>query len=411
MTDAATTSNDLVPGGQHDDPNDLRTDDFGLGGDLRKQLTDALTKVWDADDPGATPIPDDTAPPATPSPDDTGSADTAATPAPAPETSPADAQGQQGEDGAGGGRAADDGGGAATQTSPATTPPAPTNAGDATGDDFDLGEFLNGYFGTPLNKEQAQYLAGAFANLQSLSPQQRAELDRVLAGGQPNAYPATMGQAVSHQTAPESLTTPPDDPALAVLGNRPDDDYLGAQWDMNAATIRANSQRLDQIQAEIERNTQAEMQRQAQAHAARIEEAKASWREQHKDLADAEFDGLLKRAELSQTFPGLVAAHHGDITAATNALLEQHYWSDPALRERAIANIASGRQAGDATQVDPANGVAQQQAAVDAGRQQLASSVAGGGGSVTPATATPPTDPDKRKAAMAQEIAANHDFT
>lgn len=415
MTDttSAPTQSDArpasVPGGPPavEEPG-MQDGDFGVGenaGDLRTQLLTALESRWNPDDPGATTLEDDA--PTTDQPTDPPSADTAATPAPAPQPdadAPLTQDATGGQDGAGGGRAAeDDAGGAAT--SPPSAPPAPDT------DKFDVGAYFNDYFGTPLTREQAAHLASMIGGLQALTPDQRAELDRVLAGGAPNQYPATTGVPVQQPVQPQPAPTDVD-PAVAVLGPRPDDEYLAQQWDISARLARANHEQLSTLQQEIARNTQAEMQRQQQAQAVQIEAAQQRWRDEHAGvLSDAEFDALTARAVRSQTFNGLMSSHHGDVNAAVTALYEQQFWADPSLRERAIANLASGRQPGDHTQVNPNSPVAQEQAQVDAGRQQLASSVSGGGGSITPASSGVPTDPDKRKAAMAAEIAAQHDFT
>lgn len=407
----------MVPGGHADEEPGLQTDDFGLGGNMRDQLVAALEKRWNPDDPGATTLDDEPAP---------DPADTAATPAPAPDTStqPDPTQAEPSQEGDGGGRAADPGEGAAASTPDPSAAPAPDpNA------EFDAGQYLSDYFGTNLTRDQAQALAGMIGGLQALSPDQRAYLDRVLAGGEVGQYPATMGvpaqpggqptgQPIGQpqpgqpqmvgQVAP---TAPTDDPATRILGARPDadaDPYAAQVWDMNAATVRASQQQIDAMRAEIAATTQAEQQRQLAATQARIDTTVDTWRAAHTDLSDAEFDALKARAERSGTFPALVAAHHGDIDAATSALLEQTYWSDPALRDRAIANMKSGRAPGDHTAVDPNSEVARGQAQADAGRQALAASVAGGGGALTPSTGAVPTDPDQRKAAMVQEIAANH---
>lgn len=413
VTPEAPTRPSLVPGGQVDDPNELRTDDFGLGGDLRKQLVDALEKKWNPEDPGATTLDDET---------DDSSADTAATPAPAPETSQPDAsQGQAAQDGAGGGRAADEGGGAATQApTDDTTPPAPTTAPTAE-EEFDLKAYVRDYFGTDLTREQSQRLFGMLSRLQSLSPEEQAYLDQVLSGGQQGQFPATLGQPAQPQ---QQVVAPPypgqtghqadasPDPAVAVLGPRPDaDEYAAQQWDLTARAVRAQSEQLSAIEQNIAATTRAQQEQQYQQAVARIDSAQSAWREQYKVLSDGEFDGLVARAAQTGTFPALIQAHHGDIEAATNALLEQQFWADKNLRERAIANIASGRQPGDATQLDPSSPVAQDAAAADAGRQALAGSVAGGGGSITPQTTAVPKDPEKKKQAMVQELASQHDFT
>lgn len=398
MTD---TRPDVSPGGHPPDQDEgVRTDDWGTSGDLREQLTRALESRWNADDPGATTLDD-------PDPNDatTGSADTAATPDPAPDASPDNlSQGQSDEEGAGDGRAADDATGvAAAPDAPATPSPAP--------DDFDAGQYLNDYFGTNLTREQAEHVAGVIGGLQALSPDQRRMLDEALAGGQPYQYPATTGVPAQMQpTAPPAPTA--EDPAIAVLGPRPDnDEYAAQQWDITARGVRWNAEQTQALRADIDAQTRAEMQRQQAANQVRIDSAASSWRESYSDLSDGEFQAISDRAVRSGTFPALVAAHHGDVDAATRALYEQTFWSDPNLRARAIANIASGRAAGDSGTVDAKSPVAQSQAEVDAGRQALASSVSGGGGSVPRASTGVPADPEQRKAAMIAELQAQGDFT
>lgn len=414
MSDTTATPQTIVPGGQVDDPNVLRTDDFGLGGNLRDQLVTALTERWNPDDPGATTL------------DEDGSADTAATPAPAqqPDDSQDPPQGQPSQDGAGGGRAAeDDGTGGAATPPPATddTPPPGTQPPAQPTDQevFDLNAYARDYFGTDLTRDQSQRLFSMLSRLQSLTPDEQAWIDGVLSGGQAGQYPGTMGQPASggsQQVQPTVGTAPQgqsaDDPAVAVLGARPDnDEYAAQQWDLTARGIRWQAEQTAAIQADIARTTQFQMeQAQAQA-AAKVDTAVQAWRTSYPVMSDGEFDGLVQRAAQTGQLPALVAHHHGDVEAATRALLEQQFWADPTLRERAIANVASGRAPGDAATVDPASPVAQQQQVADQGRQALASSVAGGGGSVTPATQTVPKDPEQRKAAMAAEIAAQHDFT
>lgn len=413
MTDQQVPASDapgvsqFIPGGPlQDSPEGVQDGDFGLGGDLSKQLVEALEKRWNPDDPGATTLEPDPDP-------DNPSADTAATPVPAPEP-PAGTP--AGEDGGGGERAADAPGGAATPASDDTTPPVTPPAGEGA-EEFSPGSYFDEYFGTHLTREQAQQLAGMIGGLQSLSPEQRAELDRVLAGGQPGVYPATMGQQpgqqqVATQPQVQVATDPASDPAVALLGPRPDnDEYLAAQWDMSARVARAQHQSNEALRADLERNTQMELQRQREAAATRITEAESSWRARYPAVTDAEFDGLKDRAIRSGTFQALVNQYHGDVAQATDAIYEQHLWTDPNLRARAIANIASGRQPGDPTTPDPSSPVAQQQAETEQGRRALASSVAGGGGSITPQTTSVPADPDQKKATMIQEIASQHEFT
>lgn len=408
MTD---TRPDVQPGGQPSDhPEGIRTDDWGTSGDLREQITRALEQRWNADDPGATTL-DDDSPPSLP--DDTGSADTAATPDPAPEPSPSGpSQRQPDEAGAGDGRAADTTGGAATPDVPAAPDPAPTTPPSA--DEFDAGKYLNDYFGTNLTREQAEHVAGVIGGLQALSPEQRRMLDEALSGGQPYQYPATTGTPA--QPAPQMQQAqgqpPADDPAVAVLGPRPDnDEYAAQQWDTTARAVRYNHEQTSALRADIDAQTRAELARTQAANQARIDNAANDWRSTYSDLSDGEFQALSDRAVRSGTFPALVAAHHGDVDAATRALYEQTFWSDPDLRARAIANISSGRAPGDSGTVDPSSPVAQSQAEVDAGRQALASSVSGGGGSVPRASTGVPADPAQRKAAMVAEIQAQGDFT
>lgn len=417
MTDQQTPATDhpgvgqFIPGGPlEDSPEGVQDGDFGLGGDLSRQLVEALEKRWNADDPGATTLEDDTPTPTVPP-----SADTAATPVPAPD--PATGAEPAAEDGGGGERAADAPDGAATVASDDTTPPAAATL-DPASDDFSPGAYFDEFFGTHLTREQAQELAGMIGGLQALSPAQRARLDEVLARG-PGEYPATMGQ--QPQQHPEYQANPPQpqvavdpasDPAVAILGPRPDtDEYLAAQWDISARLARAQHQSNEALRADIARTTQMEMQRQQEANAARITAAEDAWRSKYPVLTPAEFDGLKDRAIRSGTFPALVAQYHGDVGQAVDAVYEQHFWADPALRQKAVANLASGRTAGDPATPDPSSPVAQQQAETEAGRRALASSVAGGGGSITPSSTSLPTDPDKKKQAMVQELASQHDFT
>lgn len=427
-TTSAPTQSDaqrFVPGGPPaaEEPG-VQDGDFGVGpdaGDLKTQLLTALESRWNADDPGATtlddePAPDGSQPDPASGPPASSPADTAATPAPAPQPDgePTPTQGQPDDQGgAGGGGAASDGTAAGPPDASAPSAPAPTTPQDA--DQFDMGAYFNDYFGTPLTREQAANLAGMISGLQALSPQQRAELDRVLAGGQPGQYPATMGQAVQPQPPMHPQQQMPDaaqDPAVAILGPRPDnDEYAAAQWDMSARLARASHEQTEAIRADIARTTEVQQAQERERLNTQVTAAQSAWREQYKGvLSDAEFDGLTQRAYQSGTFPALHAQYHGDVDAAVRALYEQQFWADESFRSRAIANLSSGRVAGDPTQVDPASPVAQQQAAVDQGRQALASSVSGGGGSITPQSAGVPTDPDKRKAAMVAELQGAHDW-
>lgn len=395
-----------VPGGplQSDAELDgLRGDDFGLDGDMRKQLVDALTERWNPDaDPDDQPVPP---------------ADTAATPVPAPDPSTTGpSQSQPDEDGAGDGGAAEPQTPAAGDQGVAPPVPAPTP------EEVDLNALARDYFGTALTREQSQELFGILGGLQALSPQQRARLDQLIAQeqlGQAPQYPVS-GQpdyAPQPQPAPQQQPTPPapaDDPAVSILGPRPDDDYTAQVWDLNARAVRAQQQQIADIQANIAHQTQLDQQRQHEANVARVNSATETWRARHALLNDDEYRGLYQRVEQSGQFPAAVAAHHGDVAAAVESVFDQHFWSDPRFRERAMANAASGRDPMDPGQTDPTSPVAQQQRELEQGRQQLAGSVAAGGGSATPppGTATPvPSDPASKHAAMVAELQGTHDFT
>jgi hypothetical protein len=393
------------PGGTHDDPGDLQYGEFGLNGDMTDAIGKALTDAgWDPNftpqspDDGVVDIPSEHNPPADTAPG-------ASQPDPAPATPPGDGQGA----GAGGDAPAGDGAASAPDGAPPgagdTSTPTPTEP-------FDANSYFQEWLGQPLSREDAQQLAATITDLNRLTPEQRANLDRVLAGEQPNAYPATTGQPVQ-QPQPQPQPQPADDPALAVLGPRPDDEYLAQQWDLTARGVRAQADQLAAIQQDIARTTQAQQEIERAQAADRITTATNEWRDNYPMLTDAEFDRLIDSSTRAGTFDRLVAAHNGDFNAATKAILEQHLWTDAAIRDKVIANIASGRVAGDATVQDPASPVAQQQAQIEQARRQRASSVAGGGGQA-PSRATNPGDggnvpatPEGRKAALQAEIAAH----
>lgn len=388
MTDQSTpTRPPTVPGGLTDSPGaeDLRTDGDGLDGDLRTRLERALTERWNADDPGATTL------------DDTNDADTAATPDPASPSTSAAPDAAPVEDGAGVGGDAGEGAAPvdpASSSDPGTPPP----------DDFSLDEYATQYFGTRLSRDQARNLFATLNGLQNLTPQQREEVDRVLAGGQAGQYPATTGQPITPGQPPQSYQ--PSTPATPGLPPRPDDEYEAQIYDRYIAPLAQTQQ---QIQQQIAATTAAQLERERAEAAATIERASSEWRARNAGLTDGEYDALVERISRSGVFPALINSL-GSVASATHAALDQFFWADESLRSRAIANLASGRSAGDSTP-DPTSPIAQQQQADDAQRQARAASVAGGGGSTTPRDTPPaPKDAAGRKAAMIQELAQQGDF-
>ncbi len=385
-TDPAPNSarSDGVPGGLQDDPgaSALQEGEFGLDGDLRATMLAALEQKWNADDPGSTQL------------DDDSPADTEPLPAPAP-SSPA-----TGEDGAGAGEGA-----APIDPDPGTPP-------TADGDDFSLDAYAQEYFGTRLTKDQSRELFGMLGGLQAMSPDQRAQLDAILAGGQTNQYPATTGQPITpaQQQQPQQSSAPP----VSNLPPRPADDDYEAQrlYDTYIAPLAASTQeQLSALQAEQSRITQAQLARQHAETVTIIEAESAKWRAEHPVLTDGEYDALTDRIARSGVFAPMIHSQ-GSPAAATRAALDQFFWADPTFRDRAVANIASGRQAGDPNTVDPTSAVAQQQAEITSGRQARAGSVVGGGGSTTSRGQAPtPKDADSRRAALIQALATEGDFS
>ena len=417
MTDTTQTRGNPVPGGQVDDPgaSDLQSGDFGLDGDLRATMLAALESRWNADDPGATTLDDDDS-------STQPAADSDATPGPDPATtSPDAATPAAGEGGAGVGDAGGGEGAAPVDPSPPADPGTPSTD-DA---QFNLDAYAEQYFGTRLNPAQARELFAVLGGLQSLTPDQRAQVDQIVAGGAPNQYPVTTGQPVQQQTYPVPVTQPgtsnppatsPATPPVAPnLPPRPPDDDYEAQrlYDQYIAPLAQSTQvQLAMIQENIAATTRAQQAAEQERVVAQIEASATSWRAQHPILSDGEYDALTDRITRSGTFPALINAHRGDVQAATAAALDQFFWADPNLRARAIANVASGRQAGDPSTPDPTSPVAQQAASADLQRQGRAASVAGGGGSTTSRGQTPaPKDSASRKAAMVQELAAQGDFS
>lgn len=406
MTDQQTRPN-TVPGGQVDEPgaSALQEGDFGLDGDLRTQMLQALEGRWNADDPGATTIEND-------------DADTAATPGPDPATPSTPAAPAQVDDGAGEGGV---GGEGAAPVDPPPADPGTTPSPSPSPEDtqFSLDQYAEQYFGTRLNPAQARELFAVLGGLQNLTPEQRAQVDQIVAGGAPNQYPVTQGQPVAQPQHPVTSAGPPATPTqtppspYSSLPPRPDDEYEAQLYDKYIAPLANTTQaQLAEIQASIAATTRAQQQADQERAAAVIESASTSWRAQYPVITDGEYDALVDRITRSGTFPSIIQAHRGDIAAATNAILEQHFWSDPALRSKAIANIASGRAVGDPATLDPASPIAQQAADADNQRQARASSLAGGGGSTTPRGNAPqPKDSAGRKQALIAEIAAQGDFS
>lgn len=372
-----------------DDKGDLQTDDFGLDGDLRSVMERSLEAAF-ADDL-AKDTPD-------------SPADTAATPAPAPDASSAPTQGQPTEGGAGGGGAAAPG----AAPGDATSPPAPTDSSAA--GDFSLDAYARDYFGTNLDRDTAAHLFSVLGNLQSASPEQRQQIDAILAGrGIPqlpqHQQPALPDPAAGVGPAQPAPAAPP---VPAYLPPRPPDTDYEAQRVYDTVVLpafQAQQQQLDAIRADIARTTTAQQQAQQAAAEQRINAASSAWRNDHPILSDGEFDALTNEVVRSGTFPALIAKHGGDIDAATRAIYEQHFWTNPALRDRAMANAASGRDPMTSLP-DAASAVAEQQRAVEEGRRALAASVAGGGGQPTQRAPSAPRNKDERKAAMVGEIAA-----
>lgn len=353
---------------------DMLTDDFGLDGDLRSTMDRALEQAF------AEQLKDDS------------TADTAATPAPA---QPSDASAAS-EDGAGGGGAA--GAASAEPPVPGTPPVAP-----AADQPFDLNAYARDYFGTDLTRQQSAELFAVLGGMQSASPEQRQQIDAILSGRQVQYQPPQF-QPTDQPTAPGAAEV-----AIPGLPPRPPDtDYEAQQlYDRYIAPLAtAQASQVESLRADIARTTAQQQADQRAQSSARIDQAAASWRSAHPILSDGEFDALTQRIVASQTFPALVTAHHGDVNAATNAAYEQHFWSDPALRDRAMANAASGRDPMTALP-DAANPTAADQAALEAGRRALAGSVAGGGGHAPVRTPPAPRTKAERQSAMTEEIAAH----
>lgn len=361
----------VTPGPDHSP--DMQEGDFGLDGDIAATMASALEQVFK---------------------DDADTADGDTQPAPASSPSSGEDTGVEG-DGAGAGGEAVGEGAAPDPVAPAAS--APT-------DEFSLDRYTEEYFGTKLSREQAADLFGVLGSLQRLTPEQRAQLDATLAGGMQNQYPATTGQPIA--TPPAAPGSPP----VPGLPPRPDDEYEAAIYDrMIAPLATSTAEQIEALRAEQARITQESLARQEREYTAEINAAATSWREAHPLLNDGEYDALIDTIQRSGTFPALVNAH-GSPARATEAALEQFFWADPNLRNRAIANIASGRVEGDPTSPDPASPVAQQQAEIEKHRQARAASVAGGGGNTTSRTPPTPKSKDERKAAMIAELGAQGEY-
>lgn len=353
-----------------DEPGGIRDDDFGLNGDMATVLADALAERFPE-----TNADTDTPDPASPS---------------APHA----------EDGAGGGGAGEQD---AAPGSSAASAPAPS--------DFSLDAYARDYFGTDLTREEAQALFGVLGGLQTATPEMRQYIDGVLTG---RIAPTPGGPPTTQVPGQQQLPVAPDPtlqaPAQSTLPPRPDDEYQAQIYDSLIVPLATQQQQLAQqqaaLQAEIARNTEAQLAQQRAQDAERINTTANAWREQNKLLSDGEFDAITQGIARSGVFPALIQAHHGNIEAAVTAAYEQAFWGDPTLRQKAIANIASGRQPLDPTTPDPTSQVAADQQQLDQGRRALASSVAGGGGQQPNRNPAPPATPEGRRGAMVAEIAA-----
>lgn len=386
------------PGGPAvDESPELTEDDFGLNGDLADTIARGLEERWKNQQSLAPNSTDDTT-----SPD--GTADGASQPdpttsAPAATEPP---QGQAADDAGGAGVGGDAPEGAAPDGAPPGTAPA---AGQ---DDFSLDQYAADYFGTRLTAEQSRELFGIFGGLSALTPEKRAILDAMLAGG---PVPSEFVQG-GQQQAPASIIQPPAQPQYTApptqnapgYPSRPGDDDPDGQhyYDQFIAPLAATQA---QLQQQLQHTTQQQLAQQQQVAAAEIGRAADAWRTSHADLSDAEFARVEDNLIRAGILPNLLNVH-GSYTAATTAALEQMFWADPQLREKAIANISSGRLPGNGASTDPASSITQQQQEADRARAGLASSVSGGGGgNVTrePTIGVPKTKAE-RDVALRQEL-------
>jgi hypothetical protein len=380
----------------------VQTDDFGLKPDLKEMLVEALEKRWTDPENPPTTLDDEPAGdapaqqhPGIPTED---SADTAATPAPAPSPTP-------GSDGQGLGAGAGGGGDAAGEGAapdPASAPPsAPTSQ-----EEFDLNSYARDYFGTDLTPAQSRELFRLFGGLQAMTDEQRMQVDQILAGGRPGVYPGTTGQPPLTQGYNPALEPPGQQPpAIPGLPPRPDDEYEAAIYDkLIAPFAQTIAQQVGGMQQEIALSTQQRLEAERQRSIAQIEEAQNAWKAKYPVITDGEFDALTDRVVRGGQFPALVASLGP--ARATEQILEQHLWTDENLRNRILANVASGRAPGDPATVDPTSPVAQQAADAASGRQARAASVAGGGGAPTTHTPKAPTTKQERHDAMIRELEA-----
>lgn len=377
-TGATTVTDDTPPATQRNltiparpaDEGGIRDDNFGLDPNIGDMLAEALDRKFNAD--------------------------TAATPAPAPD--PGESAAPTAGEGAGGGGADED--------AAAASPPAPAP------DTFVLDDYARDYFGTNLTREQAAHLFSILDNLNGASPEQRQQIDAILAGraipqitGGPPAPPEGTGQA------PGQVSLTPQQVGLPARPGDHDPEGQHVYDTLIAPTYQAIIAQQEALRADIAATTATQQQQIQQQQAARIDTAVQSWRsgkvtEDGKGiLSDGEFDALQAKVVRSQIFPSLLNSMHGNVEQAVNAAFDQMFWADPTFRDRAMANAASGRDPLTGSP-DPANPQAQAAASTAEGRKALAASVAGGGGSTVSRTPPAPRTKSERHAAMVGELAA-----
>lgn len=248
----------------------------------------------------------------------------------------------------------------------------------------DLNTLTEQMFGRPLSQEEAYNLFAIGHDLSRLTPQQAAEVERIVYGQAP-LTPFQQGQGQPPGSVTQGQPAPAGVPAGTFTGPPPEAEEIDPYLQSQLAPIQ---QQLSAIQQTVAQQQAIAQDAQLSRNKAIIDQATSAFMEA-RSLTPEESHALQVAVAQSGTFAALTQRHNGDVAGAINEALDTAYWRDPVLREREVAARLAAERTATQSSME---------------KQRKAASLAPGGTGV-PREDPPPTTREARMAAMAAEIA------
>lgn len=238
------------------------------------------------------------------------------------------------------------------------------------------------YNGRDYTSDQIEAALAARDWFDQLTPEQARILDATLSG-QYQLIPAG-------QEPPQSQVPPQGAPAVQPAPSPPvdtDEDWLDPRAKAEITQLRA---RLDELQQSAQQQAAQHVEEEQRKAIADITMGVEKFNAQF-GLTESESNRLQDAVWKLNILPSFVQQSQGDVASATERALEVAYWNDPDLRSRAVQwQIATDRA----------------RATDDAKRTQKASAVSGTSAGSPPRQPSRPGDPDSKRKALIDDVAA-----